>query len=96
MAKTPINPMPEYVVAQKAKVKEKTTSGLYLPSSPKQKYNIAKVISVGAGINEVEIGQWVIFKNDFSAVPAPSNGEEYLIIHKSDIVANAEAKWAGE
>lgn len=87
MAKVPINPMPEYVVVQAEEAKTKTSSGLYLPESSKEKPKTAKVVAVGTGVSEVKAGDRIIYQNEYEATGVSVNNEEYTLVFHKNIIA---------
>lgn len=87
---TPINPMPEYVVVVPEKSDNKTASGLFLPDSAKEKPKTAKVVAVGAGVKEVKVGDRVLYKNEYEAVPVKLNGEDYTLVFHMNIIATVK------
>jgi chaperonin GroES len=90
MAKTPqspINPMPEYVVVQAEEATTKTASGFYLPDTAKEKPKTAKVVAVGTGVNEVKVGERVIYKNEYEATTVKVGAEEYTLVYHKNLIA---------
>ncbi len=87
---TPINPMPEYVVVQAEKAEAKTRSGLYLPESAQEKPKTARVVAVGDGVNEVKVGQQVIYKNEYEATTVKVGAEEYTLVARNNIIATVK------
>ena len=87
MAKTPISPMPEYVVVQAEEATTKTASGFYLPDTAKEKPKTAKVVAVGASVNEVKVGNRVIYKNEYDATTVKVGADEYTLVHHKNLIA---------
>lgn len=83
----PINPMPDYVVVQTEEATAKTASGLYLPESSKEKPKTAKVVAVGAGVNEVKVGERVIYKNEYEATTVKVGADEYILVYHKNLIA---------
>ncbi len=83
----PINPLAGYVVVQAEDAEKKTASGLYLPDSAKEKPKTAKVVAVGEGINDVKVGQRVIYKNEYEATTVKVSDEEYTLVFIKNIIA---------
>ncbi len=88
--KTPINPMPEYVVVQAEEASNKTASGLYLPGGAKEKPKTAKVVAVGEAVNEVKVGDRVIYKNEYEATTVTVDKTEYTLVFKRNIIATVK------
>lgn len=94
-----LKPLSNHVIVKAAAQEEITKSGIVLPgSSEKDRPEKGEVIAVGAGkINDngqlmsmsVKVGDQVIFKK-YSPDEIKIDGEEYLILNESDIVAILE------
>lgn len=87
---TAINPMPEYVVVQAEKAESKTRSGLYLPESAQEKPKTARVVAVGKAVEDVKVGEQVIYKNEYEATTVKSGDQEYIVIDKRNIIATVK------
>jgi len=69
------------------KEEQKTNSGIYIPSSAKQKKNTAKVIAIANIENaEIKIGDTVLYK-EFSGIATEFEGKQVLVIEYSDILS---------
>lgn len=86
----PINPMPEYVVVQTEAPQTKTASGIYLPDTAAEKPKSAKVVAVGADVNEVKVGDKVIYKNDYEATSIKVGKDEFTVVFKKNIIATVK------
>jgi chaperonin GroES len=86
----PINPLAGYVVVQAEDAEKKTASGLYLPDSAKEKPKTAKVVAVGEGINDVKVGQRVIYKNEYEATTVKVKDVEYTLVFIKNIIATVK------
>ncbi len=88
-----IRPLGDRVVIKKAEVQEKTQGGLILTSSAKEQPQVAEVVAVGPGTQEVEmelkVGDRVIFSK-YAGAEVKYGGEEYTIMHQADILAVIE------
>ena len=92
-----IKPVADRVLIKMEEGEETTPSGIILSSSAKEKPQIAKVIAVGPGGNidgnNVEMyikeGEKVIVSK-YSGTEVKYEGEEYLIVKQSDILAIVE------
>ncbi len=89
-----IRPLGENVVIKRLEAEEKTKGGIILASSAKEAPQVAEVIAVGPGTDEVSIdinvGEKVIFKR-YGGTEIEYNGEELIIIPYNDILAVLEA-----
>ncbi|MGB4759483.1 MAG: co-chaperone GroES family protein [Candidatus Saccharimonadales bacterium] len=83
----PIQPMSDYVVVQAEKAATKTASGLYIPGGAQEKPKSAKVVAVGSDVDEVKVGENIIYKNDYEATTVKIDKEDYVIVYKKNIIA---------
>ena len=90
-------PLSDRVVLQQVEAEEKTASGILLASASQEKPQEALVIAVGPGGvvdgKEVEMqvkeGQKVIYSK-YSGTEVKLDGQEYVIVRQSDILAVVE------
>ena len=90
-------PLSDRVVLKQLEAEEKTQSGIILPDSAKEKPQEAEVIAVGPGgvvdgkevVMQVKEGQKVIYSK-YSGTEVKLDGEEYIIVKQSDILAVVE------
>ncbi|MBQ6147365.1 co-chaperone GroES [Candidatus Saccharibacteria bacterium] len=81
-----LKPLKDRVIAFKEQPKEKTASGLLLPSDSKEKPAYAVVESVGPDVKEIKKGDKIIYK-EYSGTNVKINDTEYLILDEKDILA---------
>ena len=90
-----IRPLGERVIVRALPQEEKTKSGLYLPDTAKEKPQQGEVMAVGNGkVTEdgktvpmnVKAGDKVLY-GKYSGTEVKLDGEEYLIIKESEILA---------
>lgn len=90
MSKVNIKPLADRVLVQPAAAEEKTSSGLYIPDSAKEKPQRGTVIAVGAGKKDepltVKVGDTVLY-GKYSGTELTVDGSDYLIMRESDIFA---------
>ncbi|MBQ7624869.1 MAG: co-chaperone GroES [Clostridia bacterium] len=92
-----IVPLQDRVVVKMVEAEETTKSGIILTGAAKEKPQIAEVIAAGPGIDEgdkkvpmiVKVGQKVI-TSKYSGTEIKLDGEEYIIVKMSDILAVVE------
>ena len=90
---TMIKPLSDRVVVRAEEAEEKTSSGLYIPDSAKEKPQRGTVVSVGPGKVEngtkidmtVKEGDTVLY-GKYSGTEITLDSEEYLIMRESDIL----------
>ena len=92
-----IKPLADNVVIKATEAEETTKSGIVLTSSAKEKPQVAVVVAVGPGgtvdgkevVMTVKAGDKVIAAK-YSCTDIKIDGEEYTILHQSDILAIVE------
>ena len=92
-----LKPLLDRVVVKMVETEETTKSGIILTASAKEKPQVAEIIEVGPGGmvdgNTVEmtvkVGQKVI-TSKYSGTEVKLDGEEYIIVKQSDILAVVE------
>ena len=92
-----IKPLFDKVVLKSAAVEETTKSGILLTGSAKEKPQTSEVVAVGPGglVNgnevkmTVKVGDKVIV-GKYSGTEIKVDGEEYMIVSQSDILAIIE------
>jgi chaperonin GroES len=82
-----VKPLADYVVAQAEEAQTKTASGLYLPGGTAEKPKVAKVVAVGKDVDDVKVGDRILYKNEYETTNVKVDGDEYLIVYKKNIVA---------
>ncbi len=90
-----LKPLSDRIVLKVIEEDEKTPGGIVLPDTAKEKPTVGEVIAVGPGRTldngqrvapEVKKGDKVVFSR-YGGTEVKINGEEYLIIRESDILA---------
>ncbi len=90
-----IKPLSDRVVIQPLEAEEKTSGGIYLPDTAKEKPQMGKVVAVGPGKIadtgeliklEVKVGDKVLY-GKYSGTDVTIEGKDYLIVRESDILA---------
>jgi chaperonin GroES len=94
--KTKISPLFDNVLIRPLAAEEKTSSGIILPDSVKEKPQIGEVMAVGQGVMDdgkiipgsmiVKIGQKVMYKK-WGGNEIKVEGEEWTIVEQKDILA---------
>ena len=92
-----LKPLADRVVIKQVKAEEKTKSGIILTSAAQEKPEIYEVIVAGPGgmvdgaevKMEVKAGDKVI-TGKYSGTSVKLDGEEYLVVRQSDILAIVE------
>ena len=88
MSKISFKPLSDRVLVQPAAAEEKTTSGLIIPDTAKEKPQKGQIVAVGTGKKDdpmhVKVGDSVLY-GKYSGTEITIDGEEYLIMRESDI-----------
>ena len=88
-----IRPLADRVLIKMLESEETTKSGIILSSGSQEKPQIAKVVAVGPGTEEVKMyikeGDKVII-NKYSGTEVKYEGTEYIIVKQEDILAIVE------
>jgi len=90
-----LKPLADRVVIKVIEEEEKTPGGIVLPDTAKEKPTLGEVIAIGTGRTldngqkvapEVKKGDKVVFSR-YGGTEVKIDGEEYLIMRESDILA---------
>ncbi len=93
-----IRPLADKVLVQRLEAETKTSGGIVLPDSAKEKPQRGKIVSVGQGKMlddgtvrkpQVKKGDSVLFTS-YAGTDVKISGKEYLIMSESDIMAVIE------
>ena len=88
-----IKPLLDRVLIKMVESEETTKSGIILSSGSKEKPQIAEVVAVGPGTEEikmnVKVGDKVII-NKYSGTEVKYEGTEYTIVKQEDVLAIVE------
>jgi len=90
MAKVNIQPLADRVVVEAATAEEKTSGGIIIPDTAKEKPQRGTVLAVGPGKKDepltVKVGDMVLY-GKYAGTEITIDGNDYLIMRESDIVA---------
>jgi chaperonin GroES len=88
--KLTIKPLADRVIVKPAAAEEKTSGGIIIPDTAKEKPQRGTVVAAGPGKKDepvtVKVGDTVLY-GKYSGQEIPFEGEEYLIMRESDILA---------
>ena len=86
-----IKPLGTRVVVKVQEAENKTKSGIYIPDSAKEKPQRGEIVAVGNGTKdeamELKAGDIVLY-GKYAGTKIELDGEEYLIMNQSDVLAN--------
>lgn len=92
-----IKPLLDKILIQSEEAEETTKSGIVLTSAAKEKPQVAVVVAVGPGgtVDGKEVKMSVkegdkVIAAKYSGTDIKIDGEEYTILHQSDILAVVE------
>jgi chaperonin GroES len=90
MGKLNIKPLADRVVIEPSQAEEKTSGGIIIPDTAKEKPQKGVVVSVGPGKKDepmtVKEGDLVLY-GKYAGTEISIEGVDYLIMRESDIVA---------
>ena len=90
MSKVSLKPLADRVLVEPAQAEEKTTSGIIIPDTAKEKPQKGSVVAVGAGKKDepltVKAGDTILY-GKYAGTEITIDGNEYLIMRESDIFA---------
>ena len=90
MSKVKVQPLADRVLVEAAAAEEKTSGGIIIPDTAKEKPQRGKVVAVGTGKKDepitVKVGDSVLY-GKYAGTEITIEGKEYLIMRESDIFA---------
>ncbi|MBN1158826.1 MAG: co-chaperone GroES [Bacteroidales bacterium] len=90
MSNLKIRPLADRVIIKPQEAEEKTASGIIIPDSAKEKPQKGTVLAIGPGTKdekmELKVGDVVLY-GKYSGTEITIDGEDYLIMKQSDILA---------
>jgi chaperonin GroES len=85
-----IKPLADRVLVEPMAAETKTASGIIIPDNAKEKPQKGKVVAVGNGTKDekmtVSVGDTVLY-GKYSGTELKFEGQDYLIMRESDILA---------
>jgi chaperonin GroES len=88
-----VKPLADRVLVKPAPIEEKTAGGIIIPDTAKEKPLKGEVVAVGQGTKDEEMvvkeGDKVLY-GKYAGTEIEIDGEEYLIMRQSDILAIIE------
>jgi chaperonin GroES len=96
-----LQPLEDRIVVRTAEAEEKTSSGLVIPDTAKEKPQQGEVLAVGPGRRseqsgdiikmDIEVGDTVVYSK-YGGTEITLDGEDYLILNARDVLAKVGAK----
>jgi chaperonin GroES len=93
-----LRPLHDRIVAQRVTQADKTTGGLFIPDSAKEKPLEAKITAIGTGKRledgtrqpfEVKVGDTILI-GKYSGAEVKLDGVDHIILHEDDVLAVLE------
>lgn len=90
-----LRPLGDKIVVKRVEAEEKTSGGIVLPDTAKEKPQRGKVVSVGSGRTldsgetaplTVKVGDEVLFTS-YAGTEVKVDGDELLVMDESDVLA---------
>mgnify|MGYP000553126186 FL=1 len=78
-------PLNKNILVKRVEEEEKTSSGIIIPDSAKEKPSVAEVIAVSDTIKEVKTGDRVVFSK-YGGTEIALDGEDYLVLEIDNIL----------
>jgi chaperonin GroES len=93
-----LKPLDDRLVIKQSQAEEKTTGGIILPDTAKEKPQIGKIVAVGPGkiLDSGKRGKMTLKKNDKVIYPkyigndVEVDGEKYVILKETDVLGIVE------
>ena len=85
-----LRPIKGRIVVKPLEVKEKTSSGIYLPDTAREKLQEGEVIAMAKdATEEVTVGDRIIYK-EFGGTEVKIDDEDYILLTEDDLLAKYE------
>jgi chaperonin GroES len=93
-----LRPLDDRVVIKQSEAEEKTSGGIILPDTAKEKPQIGKIVAVGPGktLDDGKRGKMTVKKNDeviyakYIGSEVEIDREKFVVLHESDILGIIE------
>lgn len=82
--KIPLNPLPDWIIAEQLESEKKTDSGIFLTNPGNQKVKLATILKVGTNITDIKPKMVVVYN---TAEPVEVYGKQYLAFQQDNILA---------
>lgn len=81
-----LKPLGHKIVVERTQAVDKTAGGIVIPDTAKEKPEQGKVVAVGKDVEEIKVGDVIIFGN-FAATEVKVDGKEYLVVREKEVFA---------
>ena len=95
-----LQPLEDRIVVRTAEAEEKTSSGLVIPDTAKEKPQQGEVLAVGPGRRSEQTGEIIpmdiaagdtVVYSKYGGTELTLDGEDYLILNARDVLAKVES-----
>lgn len=90
MSEVKIKPLADRVLVLPMEAEEKTSSGIFIPDTAKEKPQRGTIVAAGPGTKdvamEVKVGDVVLY-GKYAGTEITVDGKDYLIMKQSDVLA---------
>ncbi len=90
MSEVKIKPLADRVLILPMEAEEKTSSGIFIPDTAKEKPQRGTIVAAGPGTKdvtmEVKVGDVVLY-GKYAGTEISVDGKDYLIMKQSDVLA---------
>lgn len=90
MSEVKVKPLADRVLVLPMEAEEKTSSGIYIPDTAKEKPQRGTIVAAGPGTKdvamEVKVGDVVLY-GKYAGTEITVEGKDYLIMKQSDVLA---------
>ena len=86
-----LQPINGRILVKPLEAKDKTSGGIYVPDTAKEKLQEGEVVAIAEdAFEEVAVGDRVIYK-EFGGTEVKIEGEDYILFTEDDLLAKHEA-----
>ena len=93
-----LKPLDDRIIIKQSDAEEKTTGGIILPDTAKEKPQVGKVVAIGPGkqLDDGKLSKMSVKKNDeviygkYMGNDVEIDGEKYVILRESDVLGVIE------
>jgi len=81
-----LQPLADRIVAKSLQAESKTSTGLYIPDTAKEKPQVGEVLAVGKDVKEVKVGNHILYTK-YGPNEVKIDGQELLLLKEEDVLA---------
>jgi chaperonin GroES len=78
-------PLGERLLVKSVEESNTTASGIIIPDNAKEKPNRAEVVAVGSEVNDVNVGDTVVY-GKYAGTELVLDGSDYMVLELSDVL----------